>query len=44
MGVYASDDDVDDGDLYKPTRLELLELQHDQRRAAAAEIRGAYGF
>ena len=43
-GVYASDDDVDDGDLYKPTRLELLELQHDQRRAAAAEIRGAYGF
>ena len=36
--------DVDDGDLYKPTRLELLELQHDQRRAAAAEIRGAYGF
>ena len=44
MGVYASDDDGDDGDLYKPTRLELLELQHDQRRAAAAEIRGAYGF
>ena len=44
MGVYASDDDVDDGDLYKPTRLEVLELQHDQRRAAAAEIRGAYGF
>ena len=44
MGVYASDDDGDDGDLYKPTRLEVLELQHDQRRAAAAEIRGAYGF
>ena len=43
-GVYASDDDGDDGDLYKPTRLEVLELQHDQRRAAAAEIRGAYGF
>ena len=44
-GVYASDDDLeDDGDLYKPTRLEVLELQHDRRRAAAAEIRGAYGF
>jgi hypothetical protein len=44
--AYASDDDGpwDDGDLYKPTRLELLELQHDQRRAAAAELRGAYGM